>query len=222
MNTSYVPRTRSVSPATSRTGPGSSSRPAQGMNRFGNGSGRGIYQKKSSERTGVNKLGSPDNGWGPRRPLPTIRIGRTEDERREGWSALGLGRNSRSANPPIPTRRRDEQTQSGRMGSSSGSYVEKDVVAQKGASVRKNDFNHRLEREKHRREEESLHDLRLSRELRAQRAQVESKVQKGVAKLKEFEKIRDVYLGRHIKVGDLARLFGVRLGEFLCHFYSFH
>lgn len=94
------------------------------------------------------------------------------------------------------------------------SYADSDVlISGRSMQQQRTQEASRVGRERYRKEEESKDDLRLERERQEQRAILANKVIKGVAKFKEIKKARDVFLGRHVSVGILARLFGVRLGE---------
>lgn len=115
---------------------------------------------------------------------------------------------------PNPTSRtlnagRAEETQGPEQ-----SYAEKDALSYRSKQMTREDIS-RIEREKYRKEEDAKEDLRMERERIEARLKVVEKVSKGVPKLKEIKKARDVFLGRHVSIGQLSRLFGVRLGGFL-------
>lgn len=81
------------------------------------------------------------------------------------------------------------------------------VVKGKGMDARFRD------KEKNREREMNAHNLHVEKEILQQRSKIARQVLKGVAKLPQIRKMRDVFLPKHVSVLQLARLLNIRLGE---------
>jgi ribosomal protein S4 len=69
------------------------------------------------------------------------------------------------------------------------------------------------EKERRRKENEYNEGLKLGKEKQLQRQKAALQVVKGVAKLAQIRKARDIFLSKHVSVQHLARLLGVKMGQ---------
>jgi hypothetical protein len=178
------------------------------------------------DRSGSNQLGTPDRGWSPRQPLPD-RNPQSSIARGAGnpWDLTGRGSLNRTApQRPGPSNvppkrpspqfgqtpaRGDEQDDAAEYMSAHISFRERDIAPppQDGR------LSMHSERDRRRKEHEYNEGLRLGKEKQLQRLKTAQQVVKGVAKLAQIRKTRDIFLSKHVSVQHLARLLGVKMGQ---------
>ncbi|KAG8836202.1 hypothetical protein FRC18_011700 [Serendipita sp. 400] len=77
--------------------------------------------------------------------------------------------------------------------------------------VRNPRINLHTEKNRHRKEEHSHLEMKELKELQLQREKAALQIKKGVAKLKVFQKQRDIFLSKHVSVERLSRLLRIRI-----------
>jgi hypothetical protein len=188
----------------------------------------GAYQRPL-DRPGSNKLGTPDRGWGPRQPLPNrnsqLDQGSTARGAGNPWDLTGRGSLSRTApqrpgpsnvppKGPLPQfgstpAREHEQDDAAEYMSAHISFRERDIAPPPEDSR----LSLHRERDRRKKEHEYNEGLKLGKEKQLQRQKTAQQVVKGVAKLAQIRKTRDIFLSKHVSVQHLARLLGVKMGQ---------
>ena len=74
-------------------------------------------------------------------------------------------------------------------------------------------LNAHSEKERRRREHEYNEKVKLGKDKELQRQRTAQQVIKGVAKLSQIRKTRDIFLPKHVSVQHLSRLLGVKMGK---------
>lgn len=191
----------------------------------------GYQRSPSIDRAGSSGRGLPDAGRGSRQSWAPQ--GSQQDRgpsrgrgRANTWDLTGRGSLNRaapqkpgnSAAPftralpqlnPLPVQKyRDNDEPPARL-----SFAERDR-APPTVETRLNAHN---EKERRRREHDHSTKIKLGKEKELQRQRATQQVVKGVAKLSQIRKTRDIFLSKHVSVQHLSRLLGVKMGKRSTH-----
>jgi len=181
-----------------------------------------IYQRPQPvDRSGPNRLGAPDKGWGPRQPLSSKHSQFDQGSNRRGggdlWDRSLLGRQVPSNLPPkqalpkpdLDSAREYALDEAAEEMSARFSSAQEDTPLPEGVSR----FTVHNEKERRRKEYEHNEGRKLGKERQLQRQVAIQQIAKGVAKLPQIKKTRDIFLSKHVSVQHLARLLGVKMGQ---------